>query len=132
MISYVIGLSVRQKLKLLNPFKKNKMLKLPILHAVLVQSCSDGNSIISRCNSLRICHNDNLYHRCFLYSFRTFRYPAIKMASYFMRNMFWSGRICFGPTDFHILSDRMSDSFSTFGKSEIHTNQHMHDVQVLH
>jgi hypothetical protein len=41
-ISYVIGPSGRQKLKLLNPFKKN-MLKLPILHAVLVQSCSDGN-----------------------------------------------------------------------------------------
>jgi hypothetical protein len=68
---------------------------------------------MSKCNSLRICH-DNSYHHRFLYSFRpfcTFRYSAIKMASYFMRNMFWSNIICFSPTDFHILSDRMSDTF---------------------
>jgi hypothetical protein len=36
--------------------------------AVLMEKMS-----ISKCNSLHICHHDNSYHPCFLYSFPPFR-----------------------------------------------------------
>jgi hypothetical protein len=100
MISYVIRPSVQQKLKLLNPFLKNKMLKLPILHAVLVRSCSDGNKWV----------NPNAILNVFvMMTIRTTAISCIHFAHFVLfgtQQSKWCLILCvtcFGPTEFVVV-----------------------------